>query len=131
VKFTDRCRPPWLRSIVAIAVAVCVVVCVIGYGLVRFELATSVPPPSPVMSLGVDDIEHADPDHDSSPAVHKSFNIVKRHRALPPRMRSLRLSSSQVSVPTLSVRFGTTGAGVPTSSLAGQELLTQFCIARR
>lgn len=128
---TDRCGSPWLRSIIAVAIAVCVVVSVIGFGLLRFELATSVPPPSAAMSLDVDDIERVDPDHDSSPAVHKSFNIVKRYRALPSRLRALPPLSLLVSAPMLWYRPGAVRPGVSATCLGGQELLTQFCIARR
>jgi hypothetical protein len=131
VNFTNGCKPPWLRSIIAIVVVVCVLVGVIGYGLVRFEFAASAPPPSVLVSLGADDIERADPDHDGSPAAHIAFSTVTRHRALPPRLRSLPLSSWAVSVPILRYRLGVPGPGLPATSLAGQELLTQLCIARR
>jgi hypothetical protein len=131
VNFADRCRPPWLRSIIAIVVAVCVLVSVIGFGLLRFELATSAPPPPVAVSLGADDIERADLDPDSSPAAHKAVGSVARSRALPPRLRSLPPSSYSVSVPTLWYRLGAFCRRVVSTSVAGQELLTQFCIARR
>jgi hypothetical protein len=131
VNFADRRRPPWLRPIIAIAVAVCVVVSVIGFGLLRFEVATSAPPPSVPASLSADDIERADPDHDSSPVTQKAVRSVARHRALTPGLRSLPPLSFLVSAPMLWYRPGAVRPGVSATCLGGQELLTQFCIARR
>ncbi|ORV10143.1 hypothetical protein [Mycobacterium celatum] len=132
--FSDRPRPRWWRSAIAVVVAICTLVAVVGYGLVRFEFAESAPPPSVVALLAADDAERAETDHGSSPVAQKAFDAIALHRALPPRLRSMplwRWSSLSISLPAGWSRFGAAHPGAPPTSLAGQQLLTQFCIARR
>lgn len=133
MNFSDGCRPARLRSISAITVAVCVLVGVIGCGLVRFELAASAPPPPVGVSLGADNSECGDLDHDSSPTTHKAFSTAALPHVLPPRLRSVpvwRWSPSPVSLPALWYRLDGDCPRAPASVLAGQQLLTQLCIAR-
>ncbi|ORV98810.1 hypothetical protein [Mycobacterium kyorinense] len=130
--FSDRPRPRWWRSAVAVVVAICTLVGVIGYGLVQFEFASSAAPSS--VSLVADDLERAETDHGSSPITQKAFDAIALHRALPPRLRSTplwRWSSPPISVSAAWSRFGGAHRGAPPISLAGQQLLTHFCIARR
>ncbi|BBZ10185.1 putative copper homeostasis (lipo)protein LpqS [Mycobacterium branderi] len=116
----------------AVVVAICTLVGVIGYGLVQFEFASSAPPSS--VSLIADDVERAETDHDSSPVAQKAFDAVALHRALPPRLRSTSLwrwTALSISLQAAWSRFGVTHPGAPPTFLAGQQLLTHFCIARR
>ncbi|GBE65710.1 hypothetical protein MFM001_21720 [Mycobacterium sp. MFM001] len=131
---TFSSRPGWWRSAIAIVVAAGALVAVLGYGLVRFEFAASAPPPSELVSLVADDVERAETDDGSTPITQKAFEAVALHRALPPRLRSmplLRWFSEAIPVPAGWSRLGAAARGAPPTSLAGQQLLTQFCIARR
>ncbi|MEZ0366174.1 hypothetical protein ACAG26_21105 [Mycobacterium sp. pUA109] len=102
----------------------------IGYGLVRSELAGVVSPSPALVSAGPTDIDGADVDDDASPATEKASGAVTQHRWLP-RLRVLPLWHRLPALASMSWdRVGVAGSDACTNSLAGRELLARLCITR-
>ncbi|OHV05649.1 hypothetical protein [Mycobacterium talmoniae] len=102
----------------------------IGYGLVRSELAGPVSPSAMLVSLNADDVDGADIDDDALPTTEKASSTVTQHRSLP-RLRSSPLGHGFPPLASMSWdRADLAGSGACTNSPAGRELLTRFCIAR-
>ncbi|ORW08593.1 hypothetical protein [Mycobacterium kyorinense] len=135
MKFSEAHRPSRPRSSIAIAAVVCVLAAVVGCWLLRFERGTPDTPPSAVKSLAAVHIDQAHLNHASSPASHAPFKSAGLHRDRPPtqlRMTPVsQASPSPISLPPVWCWPGGTQARTPTPDHSGQDLLTQFCVARR
>lgn len=125
VRSSDVRRPPRLRWLVLI-IAVCVLGGLSGSGLVQFQSAAAAQPPAGLM-LDVDDIERADGSHGSSTTWQQSSRAATRHHAV---RRLGWLPFSSVSLPAWGYRLGV-ASSAPAIVLAGQQLLTYFCVDRR
>lgn len=131
-RFSDACRPPRLRFVVAIATAVWVLVGTAGCGLVH-TVPSAFDPPHPILTSLHNEfavtIDHAVLDRSSSHACPKTFAVVL------PMPASVLVALGIVALgaavagwfahPVLAAGRG------PPRGLAGRDLLTRLCLARR
>ncbi|KMV21125.1 hypothetical protein BMW24_011275 [Mycobacterium heckeshornense] len=132
---TRNDRPPRSRSVIATVVALCVFAAALGGWVLQFERAVSVPPPTSPTSLVAAHADQPSFDHKKSPVSQTAFKSagLKRNRPEP----SLRLDPALREVPlpgpagASSWTPGGADSAAPAIALAGHDLLTQFCVARR
>lgn len=122
------------------AAALGLLAAVLGCWLLRFDRAASdtpSPAPTSVAAVGTAPAYHGavmDDDHPIAPG-QASVKSAGLHRDRPPTslrvMPSLQESPSAAPVTPPGRAFGIGHIRAPATVLAGQERLTQFCIARR
>ncbi|WP_161552104.1 hypothetical protein [Mycobacterium xenopi] len=101
----------------------------------QFERAVSVPLPASATSLAGAHADQPHFDHTKSPVSQTAFKPagLKRNRPEPSLrlMPALRESPLPGAVSAAGRQLGGADFAAPVIALAGQDLLTQFCVARR